>query len=458
MKDLTQGAPFKIIHRFAVPLLIGNMITQLYQLVDAVIVGQFVGKEALAAVGASVPIVFVLISLIIGIGTGCTILISQYFGARDIENVKKTIDTMTLFVVISALVITGICLAWSSSILRVIHIPTDVFTAARQYFTIYVIGILPLFGVNSTLSILRGVGDSTTPLYYLIFSTLLNVALDLLFIPVLGWGIQGAAWATVFSETLVAFILIVRLNKYHEMIRIDFFHPRFDLPIFKQSIRIGIPNGFQQTFTALGSAAMIGVVSIFGTEVLAAFTGVCRIEMLTTTLLSAYGVAVSSFVGQNLGAHQILRVHSGIRAGVLLSVVLAFVMGLLIWLCREQVMLCFTDSSETVVIGMGKRYLGIVCPFYVVFAVMYVLNGALRGAGDTLIPMFISLVSLWMIRIPLAWVLSRIWGPDGIWWSVPISWGVGALLLVWYYFAGRWQHKTSITRQEVALTLEDPLW
>ena len=276
MRDLTKGSVGKNILRFAMPMLVGNMFQQLYTFVDQIIVGRYLGKEALAAVGASFPVIFTLIALIIGIATGGTIVISQFFGARDYDRVKRAIDTIFIVMGVFAVIMTVVGISFSEQIFRMIKLPQELMPLANNYLTIYVSGLVVFFGYNGVAAILRGLGDSTTPLYFLILATFINISLDLLFIVKLGWGIEGAAFATIIAQGTAFIAAIFYLNRNHELIRFNIREFTFDWEIFKQSLRIGLPTGLQQTFVALGMMALMGIVNGFGTNVVAGYTAAGR--------------------------------------------------------------------------------------------------------------------------------------------------------------------------------------
>ena len=302
MKDLTQGSEGKNILRFAMPMLVGNMFQQLYTFVDQIIVGRFLGKEALAAVGASFPVIFTLIALIIGIATGGTIVISQFFGAKDFNRVKRAIDTIFIVMGVFAVIMTVVGSAFSEQIFRLIKLPEELMPMANTYFSIYVSGLVVFFGYNGVAAILRGLGDSITPLYFLVLATVLNIRLDLLFIVKLGWGIEGAALATLIAQGTAFMVAVFYLNRTHELIRFNIREFSFDWEIFKQSLRIGLPTGLQQTFVALGMMALMGIVNGFGTDVVAAYTAAGRLDSLAIIPSMVFSTALSTFVGQNIGA------------------------------------------------------------------------------------------------------------------------------------------------------------
>lgn len=448
MKDLTKGNVARVILKFALPMLLGNVFQQLYSIVDAVIVGKFLGKDALAAVGASFPIIFTIIALVIGIGGGASVVISQYFGARDYDKVRRAIDTVNVFLLITGIGISIIGILSSRWLFTLLQLPNELMAPAITYLNIYLVGMVVFFGFNGTTSILRGIGDSKTPLYFLVVATILNIGLDLLFVVVFKWGIAGAAWATVVSQIIAFTTLIVYINRTHNLVRFAIKGLVFDWEIFRQSIRIGLPTGFQQTFVALGMMALMGIVNTFGTDVIAGYTAAGRIDSIAGLPAMSISMALSVFVGQNLGAGKINRIKAGLRATLLIGSIMSVATTIVVWLWGNPIMKIFTNDPN--VISVGKEYLIIVSLFYIVFSTMFSFTGLLRGAGATLIPMFITLFSLWLIRIPLAWFLSKHIGVQGIWWSIPIAWFTGMIFLFIYYKMGHWKNKAVVKSVVVA--------
>ncbi len=444
MKDFTTGNEAKHIFRFALPMLIGNVFQQLYNVVDSIIVGRYLGDKALAAVGASFPIIFMVIALIIGIGIGSSVVISQYFGAKDYDKVKRAADTTYIFLFFAGIVITIVGLLSGEYIFRLMRLPEEILPMAKTYLDIYMYGLILMFGFNSVSSILRGVGDSKTPLYFLIISTFLNIFLDILFVLGFKWGVAGAAWATVIAQAFSFVIAIIYLERLRHMLRITFKRLVFDWDIFKQSVRIGLPTGIQQTLVALGGMALMGIVNTFGTEVIAGFSAASRIDSLAVIPIMNFSASLSGFVGQNIGAGKIDRVKRGLWATIKMSVVFSIIISTIILIWGEKMMVVFTTNPK--VVDIGYHYLMIVSIFYVAFAVMFCINGLLRGAGAAIIPMYITLLSLWIVRIPLAYLLSRTFGMGeaGIWWSIPLGWLMGAVASILYYRLGNWKDKSVV--------------
>lgn len=439
MQDFTKGKVIRQIFLFALPMLIGNVFQQMYNIVDSIIVGRFLGKEALAAVGASFPVIYALVAFIIGIGGGFSIVISQYFGAKNYENVTKSVDTMVITLGLFSIFLTFIGIYFSEDIFLLLRLPIELFPQAKLYLNTYLSGTILFCGFNTVSSTLRGVGDSKTPLYFLIISTITNIILDLVFIVGFDMGIKGAAWATVISQGVSFFAAVMYLNKYHKFIKYKLVKLKFDKTILGQSIRIGLPSAFQQTFVAFGMMALMGIINSFGTNVIAAYTAASRIDSLALMPSMNFSQALAAFVGQNIGAKNIERIKSGYKNTILMSGSLCILLTIIIIIFGESMMKIFTNDPD--VIAIGEEYLIIVSSFYLIFCLMFTTHGVLRGAGATLIPMFITLIALWVIRIPIAYLLTPVLGATGIWWAVPCGWTMGLTASWLYYKSGKWKNK-----------------
>jgi putative MATE family efflux protein len=442
MQDLTTGKEGKLILKFAAPMLLGNIFQQLFSVVDSIVVGKFIGKQALAAVGASFPVIFILVSLIVGLVMGSTVVISQYFGAKDHVRVKRAIDTMYIYTTIAGILSTVIGLMISEPLLRSLSLPEEVMPQALLYLRIYLSGNVIFFGFNGTSAVLRGLGDSKTPLYFLIIATLANIIFVILFVAVFKWGVAGAASATLLANGIAFILAIFWLNRTHKLIRIAIGGLHFDRETFRQSIKIGLPTGIQQTLVALGALALLGIVNKFGTDVIAGFSVASRLDALATIPSMSFSQALSTFVGQNIGANKPERVRNGLNSTIRMSGIVTIITTLIIIFSGHLIMRLFTNDPE--VVRLGNQYLTIVSSFYILFTMMFIYTGLMRGAGDTMIPMFISLLSLWLIRIPMAWFLSEKIGVAGIWWAIPAGWMIGLLLSFGYYHTGRWKRKAIV--------------
>jgi putative MATE family efflux protein len=443
MKDLTVGKEGRLIFFFALPMILGNVFQQLYSIVDSVIVGNILGKEALAAVGASFPVIFLLISLIIGVSMGSTIVIGQYFGAKDLVNAKKAIDSLFIFLFFSSILASVLGVVFSRTIFEMMKLPAEIIPQAVVYFNIYSAGLIFMFGYNGVSAVLRGLGDSKTPLYFLIVATVLNIILVILFVKYFHWGIAGSSVATVIAQAFSFFLSVYYINKYNKGFRFSIRKMVFDKEIFFKSLKIGIPSGLQQAFVALGMIALFRIVNDFGTNVIAAYSAAARIDSFAALPAMNFSAALSSFVAQNIGANKIGRVKKGLKMTLIMTSGISIAVSLVAVFFGSYIMRMFTADQN--VIDIGHNYLIIVCAFYIIFSSMFAFQGVLRGAGDTLIPMFITLAALWIFRVPCSYYLSKVMGSDGIWWGIPIGWGFGFAFSGIYYLTGRWK-KMSVVK------------
>ena len=441
-QDLTQGSVWKKIFRFALPMLIGNLFQQLYNLTDSVIVGKYIGKEALAAVGVSFPIIFLLISLIIGVAMGATIMISQYYGAHQYKKIRLTNSTLMIFLLLSAVVISIVGIFFTEHIFILINLPQELMPQAVKYLQVYLLGMIFFFGYNGVSAVLRGLGDSKTPLLFLIISTILNIILDLLFVVVWHFGVEGTAWATIISQGTALVIAILYLRKKGEIIEFSFRRFKFDTAIFKQILKIGIPSGLQATLVSLGMMAILGIVNSFGTDVVAAYSAAFRIDALATLPAMNFAAALSTFVGQNMGAGMMDRIKKGYRATLIMSSLFSVMITIVIYFWGDALMSIFTSDKN--VIRIGVEYLVIVSSFYIVFSAMFSTSAIMKGAGDTMVTLIISIMAFWVIRVPSAYFLSQYMGEKGIWWSWPMGMSVGLILSYSYYKTGHWKRKAII--------------
>lgn len=447
MKDFTEGREASLILRFSIPLVVGNIFQNLYTIVDSIIVGNFLGKEALGAVGASFPIIFTLISMVIGVGSGASTVVSQYFGAKQFELVRRTIDTIFIFFLAASLLVTAIGIAFSRHIFLLLQLPPEMLPEAVTYLNIYLMGMFFFFGFSGITSVLRGMGDSKTPLYFMVISTLMNVLLDLLFVIVFKLGIEGVALATVVAQAGAFFSAAWYLERKHPVIKLSFRKYIFDRDIFKSCVRIGLPTGFQQSFVALGMMAIMGLVNTFGVNAVAAYTAAMRVDSFAKMPAITFSSALSTFVGQNVGAFREDRAKKGLRITLYFSLAYSVFVSVMIILFGDYLIQLFTTDPG--VIAIGQDYLVIVSSFYLLLSVMFTITGFLRGAGATLVPMITTLMSLYLLRIPIAYLLSAKIGVNGIWWAEPVGWLAGMIILIGYYLSGKWRGKGVVKSRPV---------
>ena len=434
--DLTEGKVWKVIVRFAVPLLVGNLLQQFYNITDSIIVGQFLGKEALAAVSASFFIYYFIISLVIGVGSGTTVVISQLFGAKQYQKVQLAFSSFFIFMLVGGIILSIAGIIFAEPVFRLTNTPEEVIPQAVAYFRIYIGGTFLFVTFNSIISILRGVGESVRPMLFILITTVLNIAFDLLFILVFKWGIEGAARATVVSQGIGMCIALAYVNNTHPLLSIKKQDMLFDWKLFKESLKIGLPTSVQQCAIALGLIALLGIVNSFGTNTLTAYGAAGKIDTIITQAVLTLSGALAAFCGQNIGAGRLDRVKKGVQFTMYTNIALGLLTFAAVYLFGNEMMRIFTKDID--VVAIGKEYLLIIGGFFIVHGALNVYNGALRGAGDTLFPMITSLVCLWLIRIPLAYYLSSWLGRNGICITI------GLIVTFVYYKIGFWKRRRRI--------------
>lgn len=437
--DLTHGPVWKVIVRFALPLLIGNLLQQLYNITDSIIVGQFLGKEALAAVSASFFIYYFIISLVIGVGSGTSVVVSQFFGAKQYDKVQRAFSSFFIFMLVAGIALSIAGIIFAEPIFRLTNTPEEVIPDAVAYFRIYIGGTFLFVTFNSIISILRGVGESVRPMIFIFITTVLNIVLDLLFIVGFGWGIEGAARATVIAQGIGMCVALGYVNNTHPLLSIKKQDLLFDMKLFKEGLKIGLPTSVQQCAIALGLIALLGIVNGFGTDTLTAYGAAGKIDTIITQAVLTLSGALAAFCGQNIGAGRFDRVRKGLRFTMLVNVIFSVVTFTAIYFFGEEMMRAFTN--DLAVIAIGKEYLLIIGGFFIVHGALNIYNGALRGAGDTIFTMVTSLLCLWLIRIPLAYQLSAWYGRQGIWWAIGISIGIGLVITYIYYKTDIWKKR-----------------
>lgn len=437
--DLTHGSVWKVIVRFALPLLIGNLLQQLYNVTDSIIVGQFLGKEALAAVSASFFIYYFIISLVIGVGSGTSVVVSQFFGAKQYDKVQRAFSSFFIFMLVAGIALSIAGIIFAEPIFRLTNTPEEVIPDAVAYFRIYIGGTFLFVTFNSIISILRGVGESVRPMIFIFITTILNIVLDLLFIVGFHWGIEGAARATVIAQGIGMCIALGYVNNTHPLLSIKKQDLLFDMKLFKEGLKIGLPTSVQQCAIALGLIALLGIVNSFGTDTLTAYGAAGKIDTIITQAVLTLSGALAAFCGQNIGAGRFDRVRKGLRFTMLVNVIFSLITFTAIYFFGEEMMRAFTNDPA--VIAIGKEYLLIIGGFFIVHGALNIYNGALRGAGDTIFTMATSLLCLWLIRIPLAYQLSARYGRQGIWWAIGISIAIGLVITYIYYKMDIWKKR-----------------
>lgn len=430
--DMTQGSIWKLLLQFAIPMSVGLLFQQLYNTVDTMVVGKFVGKEALAAVGSTSSIINMLVGLCAGLSTGASVVISQTYGAKDYKSLSEAVHTTILVTFILSVFATGTGVLIVSPMLRLMATPDDVFPQAKLYLTIYFAGVTGLLIYNMGSGILRAVGDSKRPLYFLIFSALLNIALDLLFVVVFHMAIAGVAYATIISQFLSALLVLFTLTHSDAPYAIHWGKLGITRPILKQILAIGLPASIQQAVTSFSNVFVQSYINAFGSNCMAGWSSYNKIDTYALIPVQSIALASTTFVGQNYGAKKFARAKKGVRQALILSIIITAFLCTLMVIFRFQLVSLFTNDQS--VLDYGGRFLAIISPFYVLICFNQIYAGALRGAGEAKAPMIIMLSSFVVFRQIYLYVSKLLNGGFiTVALAYPMGWVVCSLLMTIFY-------------------------
>lgn len=442
--NMITGQPGKSLLFFALPMILGNLFQQFYNMADSMIVGKYVGEDALAAVGASYSLTTVFIMVAIGGGIGASVITSQYLGAKEYGKMKTSIYTALITFLIISVILARVGYAYNKPILVALKTPENILADAGLYLSIYFCGLPFLFMYNVLSATFNAMGKSKIPLYLLVFSSILNIGLDLYTVRVLHMGVAGAAISTVIAQGLsavIAFILLLRFLKGFHVQEKSFM---YDLDMLARGTKIAIPSIIQQSIVSIGMLLVQSVVNGFGSSVLAGYSAASRIESICVVPMIATGNAVSTFTAQNLGAFQPERVKKGYRAGLCMVVGFAVIICVVLNLFHENIIQAFLEGEEGLAaMETGSAYLRFIGWFFVLIGFKAATDGLLRGAGDVNVYMIANLVNLG-IRVTFANLCAPIFGVQAVWWAVPIGWAVNFLISFVRYKTGKWSRKRVI--------------
>jgi putative MATE family efflux protein len=437
IKNMTEGSPSKILWQFSIPMLISVAFQQIYNIVDSIVAGKFVGPDALAAVGASYPITMIFMAFAIGSNIGCSVVISQLFGGRQLAKMKSAIWTSLLAILVISTLLTLIGLVLCNPLMEMINTPANIFNDSTLYLRIYIAGLIFIFLYNICTGVFTALGDSITPLIFLIISSLGNIVLDLVFVIDFHMGVAGVAWATFLMQgvaSLLAFItLMIRMVK----IKTEEYK-KFSFEMLKRISLIAIPSILQQSFISVGNLFIQGVVNGYGSTVIAGYSAAIKLNTFAITSFTTLGNSLSSFTAQNIGAGKLDRVMKGFRAGlaIAMSVVIPFIIAFSGF--GSIMMELFVKQKSEDVIQVGVTFLRIVSPFYLVISIKLMADGVIRGSGAMRYFM-ISTFSDLILRVILSYILSAQFASTGIWMSWPIGWVIATILSCYFLFAGKWK-------------------
>ena len=437
--DMTTGSIWKRMVSFAVPVFLGNLCQQLYNTVDSVIVGKFVGKQALAAVASSGNLIFMMTGFFMGLFIGAGIVIAQYFGARNYERVRSAVHTDIAFALCCGVLLTLLGVFFTPTILTWMRTPADVLSTSILYFRLYFLGSLATILYNAGMGILQAVGDSRSPLYYLVISSVVNVALDLLFVGAMDMGVAGAAVATVISQVVSAVLCIIKLTRSDGPYRLEIKRIGFDLPLLKKITSQGVPSGVQNSIIAIANVVVQSNINTFGSDAMAGCGSYSKVEGFVFLPITAFAMALTTFIGQNLGAGQFDRAKQGARIGILFSMAMAELIGVALFFLAPYAMRLFNDDPAVVAIGVRQSHIEAL--FFCFLAFAHGVSAVLRGAGRAQVPMYTMLGCWCILRVSYITLALKVW-PDiaTIFWAYPITWSVSCVVFLIYYLKADWVH------------------
>lgn len=444
-KDMTQGTPWKRITEFAVPMLIGNIAQQLYSTVDSIVVGRYVGDNALAAVGSSFPILNLLLVLFVGISTGAGLMVSQYFGAKDREKLSRTIGVCMTLTAIASLLIMILGQFVTRPLLELLNTPASIINWSEGYLKIFFLGVAGFSYYNMLSGILRGLGDSFSALLFLLMSTILNVILDLWFVAGLGMGVPGVALATVIAQGISSIFCAIKLFKMKNIFdfNIGMLRPLKDYSI--RLIRLGLPSGLTQAIFSFAMIAVQSLTNSFGEMVIAANVIIMRVDGFAMMPNFTFGFAMTTYTGQNVGAKKLDRVDKGTKDGVRIAAGVSAFITIIILLFGRNLMSVFTETVELV--NLSMYMMRILAAGYIAMAITQTLSGVMRGAGDTITPMWISLITTIAIRVPVAYTIAYFTRsadyptgrPEATFVSLLTAWILGSVITTFFFKRGKWR-------------------
>ena len=430
--DMTKGSPLKIFILFSIPLLIGNIFQQLYSMVDTIIVGRFVGVDALAAVGSTGSMFFLVNGMILGLTSGFSVLVSQKFGAKDEEGVKKSVASNITLTIISTIIITVVALLLKNAVLKLMNTPENIFNDSNTYITIIYAGIFTQTAYNMAAGILRALGDSKTPLYFLIVASILNVILDLIFIINFNMGVAGAAYATNIAQGVSAVLCVIYSYKKFKVLRLKKEDFKVEKSYYKDHLKIAIPMGLQFSVTAVGVIIIQSAVNVFGSTVIASFTASSKVLQLVMQPLISYGVTIATYAGQNLGAQKFDRIVNGMKIMNYISIVTSLIAGAVLVFFGKYFVMLFVENPTAEMIGYTQEVLNYAAVFMIFLGAIFIYRNVLQGMGESFVPMMAGVYEL-VARSIVAFTLPKYIGFTGICLSDPIAWIAAAVPLVIAY-------------------------
>lgn len=443
MKNMTEGAPLKLIIPFMIPLLIGNVFQQLYNIADIIIVGRTIGVNALAAVGATAPLFMMLVMLTLGMSGGFSVVTGQLFGAGDIKGVRRSAAMSLMLCTLFVIFLMAVAIIFIDPMLAAMNIPQELYADAKAYVMIIVYGLIFMMAYNMLSNILRSLGDSKTPLYFLIISTLLNIVLALVFIINFGWGVPGSALALVIAQGFSSFLCVIYIIKKIPVLHVRLSDFKWDSRFAWQHIRMGMPMAVQFSVLSLSMIIIQSICNQFGAETIAGFTSAMRIEQLALQPMISFGLAMAVYTAQNFGARKFARISRGVKKCSLLSLGFSVFAALLMYFFGQEMIGVFLDNPSPKVMAEAKQYLHLSVPFYFFLSQIFIYRNSVQGMGISLIPMLSGIVEL-VLRTLAALFLTVDYGYTGVCYASPIAWVGSSIFLFasYHYFLRMLARKT----------------
>lgn len=426
MKDLTEGKPFYVLWNFSIPMFISVIFQQLYNIADSVIAGKFAGENALAAVGASYPITMIFMAIAIGSNIGCAVVISQLYGAKQYGMMKTAIFTTLLASTILSVFLTVVGLVGTRGLMEMIHTPSNIFEEGAVYLRIYIIGFLFLYLYNVGTGVFTSMGDSKTPLYFLIGSSLGNIVLDYIFVAIFEWGVPGVAWATFLAQGIACILALFTLFWKIKGVSLEK-GKVFSFGMLKRICAIAVPSILQQSFVSIGNIFIQSLINGFGSSVIAGYSAAIKLNTFAITSFTTLGNGISSFTAQSLGAGKWKRIQEGLQVGIRIGILLALPFIVFFFGFGSKMMGLFLEDGSVEAVKTGVEFLRIVAPFYLVISIKLAADGVLRGTGRMKMFMFSTFTDL-ILRVILAYLFAYWGGVTAVWLSWPIGWSIAMVL------------------------------
>ncbi len=442
-RDLTVGKPESVLWRFCMPLFGSIVFQQLYNIADSLVAGKFIGENALAAVGNSYEITLIFIAFAFGCNIGCSVVVSQYFGAKRYGEMKTAVHTGMIASAVTCLILMLIGIFGCDALLKLIRTPAEIFDDSSLYLDVYALGLPFVFFYNISEGIFSALGDSKTPFCFLAVSSLSNIGMDVLFVAGFHMGVAGVAWATFLCQGVSCVVALIFVFRRLRGMPSDEPSQAFSLPIFKKFAMVAIPSILQQSFISVGNIIIQGVINGFGPAVVAGYSAAVKLNNLVITSFTTLANGISNYTAQNLGAKKLVRIREGFRAGAKMVWLLSIPLIALYWLSSDALIKLFVENPSRTALDTGRAFLRILSPFYLIISIKLVADGVLRGSS-MMKQFMVSTFTDLTLRVALAFVLSAAMGATGIWCAWPVGWSIAAVLSILFYRRGAWEQHPAV--------------